>query len=109
MTATAQIVTQEIPGALAVPNAALRYEPPRTNDAQSFNITRIFMPRMPRFERSASKAGANGERTLWILDSGTPRQVTVKTGVTDGIYTEILSGDIAAGAEVITSSRAAAK
>ena len=109
MTATAQVVTQEIPQALVVPNAALRYEPPKANGSQGFSITRLFMPRMPRFERSVSKAGANGERTLWILENGAPKQVTVKVGASDGTYTEVVSGDLAAGAEVITASKQAAK
>ena len=109
MTATAQVVTQEIPQVLVVPNAALRYEPPKANGNQGFSFTRLFMPRMPRFERSSNKAGANGERTLWILDNGAPKQVTVKTGASDGTYTEVVSGELAAGAEVITASKQAAK
>ena len=109
MTATAQIVTAEIPQVLAVPNTALRYEPPKANGNQSFSITSLFMPRMPRFERSSNKAGVNGGRTLWVLDNGTPKQVTVKTGASDGTFTAIVSGDLVAGAEVITAAKPGAK
>lgn len=109
MTATAQIVTQEIPQALTVPNAALRYEPPRTSEGQGFSITSIFMPRPPRFDRSTNKTTASGERNLWILEDGTPKSVTVKTGATDGLRTVILTGDLAEGAEIIVSSRQTAK
>lgn len=108
MTATAQIVTQETPDALAVPNAALRYQPPRTRESQGFSITSIFMPRMPRFERS-SNAAADGERTIYVLENGAPKPVTIKTGVSDGKLTEVVSGDLKAGDEVITSSKQAAK
>ena len=105
MTATAQIVTQELPNALTVPNAALRYEPPKAESSQSFSITSIFMPRMPRFERSSNSANLNGERNIWVLENGLPKAVTVKTGATDGSNTEIVSGDLPEGAAVITSSR----
>ena len=108
MTATTQIVALEIRDALAVPNAALRYEPPRQTKSQGFSITSIFMPRMPRFEKSATPA-ADGERTLWVLKNGAPVAVKVKTGVSDGSLTEIISGDLQPGAEVIISSRQAAK
>lgn len=109
MTATAQIVTQEIPDALTVPNAALRYEPPKAESSQGFSITSIFMPRMPRFERASNGANPNGERNLWILENGLPKAVTVRTGATDGRSTEIVSGDVPEGTAVITSSRQAGK
>jgi HlyD family secretion protein len=108
MTATAQIVTQEVPDALAVPNAALRYAPPKTADARGFNITNFFIPRMPPSQRSANPP-ANGERTIWVLENGVPKAVAVWTGVSDGKQTEIVSGDLATGAQVILSSKAAAK
>jgi HlyD family secretion protein len=108
MTATAQIVTQEIPNALTVPNAALRYEPPKVRNGEGFSITSIFMPRMPRFEKSSNQA-TSGERSLWVLENGQPKMVMVKTGVSDGILTEILSGELQQDAEVIITSRQAAK
>ncbi|WP_373503973.1 efflux RND transporter periplasmic adaptor subunit [Aestuariivirga sp.] len=108
MTATAQIVTQELPDALAVPNAALRYAPPKTAESRGFSVTNLFIPRMPRAQKSANPP-ANGERTLWILESGAPKPVMVKTGVTDGKQTEVISGDLAPGAQVILSSKAASK
>jgi HlyD family secretion protein len=108
MTATAEIVTQEVENALAVPNAALRYQPPKAPESRSFSIINLFIPRMPRSEKQVSPP-AGGERTLWVLENGTAKPVTVRTGVTDGKMTEITSGDLAAGAEVIVSSRTAAK
>ena len=108
MTATAQIVTQEIPQALAVPNAALRYEPPKVEESGGFSITRVFMPQMPRFPRSTNTNGP-GERSLWVLENGAPKEVKVKTGLTDGKLTQVVSGDLAEGAQVIVSSRQAAR
>ena len=108
MTATAQIVTQEVEGALVVPNAALRYAPPQQAEAQGFSITNLFIPRMPRFQK-AENPPTGGERSLWVLDNGLPRQVTVRTGVSDGSFTEIVSGDLKEGMKVIVAARQAAK
>jgi HlyD family secretion protein len=108
MTATAQIVTQEVDNALAVPNAALRYAPPRVEKPQGWSVTNLFIPRMPRADKQTAPA-ANGDRTIYVLENGAPKAVVVKAGVSDGKMTEIASGDLAEGAQVITASRQASK
>jgi HlyD family secretion protein len=107
MTATAQIVTQEVPGALAIPNAAFRYQPPREAKPQGFSVTSLFIPRMPRSERQQAPS-ADGERTVYVLENGAPKPVKVKSGVSDGKLTEIVSGELKEGDQVIISSKAAA-
>jgi HlyD family secretion protein len=57
MTATAQIVTQEVENALSVPNAAFRYAPPRQERSQGFSVTSLFIPRMPPRERGQAPFG----------------------------------------------------
>ena len=106
MTATAQIVVQEVPDALAVPNAALRYAPPKEQKSQSFSVMNLFIPRMPPATKN-SAPGADGMRTLYVLDNGAPKAISVHAGVTDGKDTEILSGEVKAGEQVIISSKAA--
>lgn len=106
MTATAQIVTREVEQALAVPNAALRYSPPREEKSQGFSVTSLFIPRMPRTERGTAPS-ADGERTVHVLENGVPKPVKVRVGVSDGKQTEILSGEIREGEQVIISSRPA--
>ena len=108
MTATAEIVTRKIDQALTVPNAALRYRPPRSAGDQGFSITNIFIPRMPRFEKSSSGVNAEGERSLWVLENGAPREVKVRTGASDGQSTVVLSGDLKPGDAVITGTHQAA-
>ena len=105
MTATAQIVVQEVPGTLAVPNAALRYEPPKQEKSQGFSVMNLFIPRMPPAVKNTAPA-ADGVRTLYVLENGAPKAVTVHVGVTDGKDTAIVSGDLKAGDLVIVSSRA---
>lgn len=96
MTATAQIVVRELKQILAVPNAAFRYQPAKEQAGSGFNLTSLFMPRMPRSEKTPPPP-ANGERTLYVLKDGTPQEVRVKTGASDGTLTEILSGDLKVG------------
>lgn len=106
MTATAQIVVQEVPDALAVPNAALRYSPPKEQKQPGFSVMNMFIPRMPPARKNTAPA-ADGTRTLYVLENGVPKEVTVHVGVTDGKDTEIVSGEIKPGEQVITSSKAA--
>lgn len=105
MTATAQVVVNEVRDVLAVPNAALRYAPPRPQTSQGFSITSLFIPRMPRSEKSAPLS-ADGDRTVYVLEDGSPKAVKVHSGVTDGKETEILSGDLKVGDAVIVSAKA---
>jgi len=109
MTATAQIVVKEFDDALTVSNAALRYEPPKRAERQSRGIMAIFMPRMPRFERTSNTETASADRAVWILKDGKPERVAVTTGATDGKRTEIVKGELAAGDAVVTGSQQAGK
>lgn len=106
MTATAQIVVQEVPDALAVPNAALRYTPPKEQKQPGFSVMNMFIPRMPPARKNTAPA-ADGTRTLYVLENGAPKEVTVHVGVTDGKDTEIRPGELKPGEQVIISSKAA--
>lgn len=56
-----------------------------------------------RFEAVlASRAGAEAARTVWVPGSGgAPVGVPIRLGISDGSFTEVVSGDLAAGQEVI--------
>ncbi len=92
MTANVDIIVREVNGVLTVPNTAFRYQPTPVAEAKSFSITSMFMPRMGRQQVKAAPAAADGTRTLYILENGSPEAVQVKTGSTDGTRTEVLSG-----------------
>ncbi|HEV2081192.1 MAG TPA: efflux RND transporter periplasmic adaptor subunit [Brevundimonas sp.] len=47
-------------------------------------------------------AGGGGRGTVWVLRDGRPVQVSVRTGATDGSYTEVLGGELKEGDQVIT-------
>jgi HlyD family secretion protein len=105
MTATAQITVQEISGALLIPNAALRYSPPAAAKQESFSLSRLFLPRMPRSERTAKTETAAGERVVWVLKDNTPQSLNITTGASDGKMTEVVKGELDPGALLITAAK----
>jgi HlyD family secretion protein len=94
MTATARITVEQYQNALTVANEALRYQPPVQQEAESFSITRMFMPRFPRAQRGKREASADGMRSVYVLENGTPVERRVKTGATDGKQTIITEGNL---------------
>ena len=109
MTATAQVTVQEISNALLVPNAALRYSPPVAAKQQSFSLSRLFLPRMPRNQKSARTETVSGERTVWVLKDNAPAAVQITTGATDGKMTEVVKGDISPDDLLIIAAKQAGK
>jgi HlyD family secretion protein len=98
MTATADITVAEIADALTVPNAALRYAPapePKAEDDRSGLLGMI----IPQGFEDAARAD---NRTLWVLRDGSPLEIAVRPGETDGRRTAILEGDLKPGDLVIT-------
>ena len=79
MAADVRIVLHRRESVLKVPNAALRF-------------------RMPGDKPNRSGA------TVWVLDEGEARPVEVRTGITDGAFTEIADGRLSEGASVILES-----
>ncbi len=108
MTATAEITVQNIEDALLVANAALRFSPPAEQGTDnSGGLLRKFLPGPPRFRAASEKEKSGSDRTVWVLRDGAPVAVDVKIGATDGRHTEIVSGDLVAGAPVIIDTVAA--
>ena len=104
MTATAEIHTAEIASALLVANAALRYTPPATDTGDQRSLLRRLMPGPPPMRKASVREDTGPDRTLWVLRNGTPQQVKVAIGASDGKRTEVVSGDLAEGDAVITDS-----
>lgn len=88
LTANVKFILDERKNATAVPNAALRFLPPAESG--------ISIPET-----------APGERLVWYLDqSGKPAPIKVRTGLNDGMNTEIISAEkeITADFHLITGS-----
>ena len=97
MTATAEVTVKTVESALLVPNAALRFVPQSvamkeaTAESNAADAAATNAPRDP----SAGRVFVKG-------DDGQPVERKVKIGVTDGVTTEILEGEIKEGDEVLT-------
>ncbi|MGV1869640.1 efflux RND transporter periplasmic adaptor subunit [Agrobacterium rosae] len=105
MTATANIVVQQVKDAILVPNAALRYTPPRESASRGGGLMGLFRP--PRMGRQRGGGGAGEDstkRSVWVLRNNQPVSVQVETGATDGQFTAIKSGDISPDDQIITDA-----
>ncbi|MET2826183.1 efflux RND transporter periplasmic adaptor subunit [Mesorhizobium shangrilense] len=106
MTATVSVVTKQAKGVLTVPASAFRYRPAQ-QAARGWSLSDLFTGGMRRpggNRPPQTKAPTDGSRTLYVLEGGKPRPVSVKIGSTDGELTEITSG-LDEGAQVITASQ----
>ena len=106
MTATADIVVNQVTDGLLVPNVALRFVPIDTTKAASGGsvLTKLFpRPRRPQKPKTPEPIGKQGR--VWILENNEPVPVAVTTGMTDGIMTEITDGSIRPGMELVVDAR----
>jgi HlyD family secretion protein len=105
MTAFVRIRVGDVHDVLKVPNQALRYKP-KSGDRKG--------------RRSGGSGGGGGQggkdsgdapvrlkagvepQRVYILSHGKPKKVIVKTGLTDGKFTEIKAGELKPSDEVIT-------
>lgn len=103
MTANVAIIVAHKDDVLQIKNAALRYRPP---DATPVETKRTSASRPGRPGGGRSNAGQEGraERTVYVLPSGAsrPQPVQVKTGISDGITTEVIEG-LKEGDRVVTA------
>jgi HlyD family secretion protein len=99
MTANVTFVYATRKDAVRIPNAALRFRP----DAAT--ITLMTGP------AAAPPPGREGlaadQRLVWTLRGGTARAHVVRIGVSDGMTTEMVDGDLQAGDVVVTEATAA--
>lgn len=112
MTATAEIIVEEVRDALLIPNPALRFTPAsEQTSTQSVSLLQRLLPRPPSatFRAPGAPQGASGRRTVWVLRDRVPAAVEVTIGATDGRKTEILEGELSPGAPVIVDSVTASR
>jgi HlyD family secretion protein len=107
LTANLQFEVSRRTNALLVPNAALRWRPtpamvpPEIRSAFDRSELRTKAAPTRRLARKASEDGTTAG-TLWVAAGEEHvRPLPVKIGPTDGILTEIVSGEIKEGASVI--------
>ncbi len=105
MTATAEILVDEVSNALLVPNSAFRFAPPivEKKPQTSGGLLGLIIPRPPEKPAPAPVPAQDGTRTLHILKDGMATPVQVKPGATDGQLTAVTGEGLVEGALVITS------
>jgi HlyD family secretion protein len=117
MTANVTFVWSERPGALAVPNAALRFRPkPEQLSAAASASAAVTAASSRRGEGGGARGeGAAGRgdggggasrvgRSVWVLRDGQPVRVPIKPGLSDAAWTEVVEGSLAPGDAVNTDS-----
>jgi HlyD family secretion protein len=98
MTATAEITVKRMDNALLVPNAALRFTPPKQakkDDPKGEDgIMGKLLPHPPPPPAKKSESQIRAGPRVWILADDTPVAVPVETEATDGTLTAIKDGSI---------------
>jgi len=109
MTATADIVTMHKQSVLLIPNAALRFRPAtdgQGSDASKGGIASAIVPGPRRRQNQATRSVTTergAQQTVYVLgDDGQPRAIRITTGDTNGVLTEVTSGELRPGMKVIT-------
>lgn len=90
MTATVSFLVDAVHGVLRVPNAALRYRPSATLLATAV--------------RDTTKVAGTSRGELWVAGpDGRLRSIAVRTGLSDGQYTEVEGVGLAEGKQVVAA------
>ena len=90
MTANTRIPVQVRENVLRVSNSALRYKPADDKPGPAV--------KPPQTQQK----GPQAQQTVYVLNSaGTPEPRKIQVGISDGLYTEVVSGDLREGEAVI--------
>ena len=107
MTATADITVKKVENAILLPNAALRFAPliKEKEAASNGSLLSKLLPRRPRSSPEKRKDDtADNKQRVWILRDKQLVAIAVMTGVSDGKMTEVISGDIEPGMELVVDT-----
>jgi len=104
MTANVSVKIAHRDNALQIKNAALRYRPADATPAATRPPT-SGTPGSPR--PGGAREGRGSERTVYVLLGNRPQPTQIKTGISDGVVTEVLEG-LKEGDRVVTAELNAA-
>jgi HlyD family secretion protein len=92
MTAYVDIILEQRENVLLLPNAALRFKPQVNKDKKSNSNSAT---------SAKSNAKNRGLAKVYVLENGQPKEVRVKTGISNGKFTEVLSDELKIGSTVV--------
>lgn len=90
MTASASIITDTLKNVTVLPNAALRFSPPLSDDEEK-----------EKKKKHAIQEADKGEY-VWVLKNNTPTKIKVTIGKSDGISSVVTSSSLKIGDLIIT-------
>jgi HlyD family secretion protein len=120
MTATAEIEVASRDNVVRVPNTALRFRPsaevfaalgqaapeqnpPGPRPATTGDASRAVRVSTRDGDDASGQAPAGTRGEVWVHENGALRRIPVRVGLSDGSHTELLSGDLTPGTEVVTA------
>ncbi len=120
MTANVSVVYADKERVTRIPNAALRFRPtekdgispepaaPDRDAARPAATSPVVVMREQSGAEARPPASAGGPKpyVVWTLENNIPKRVPITIGISDGTLTEVASGDLKEGREVITESLA---
>jgi HlyD family secretion protein len=104
MTANVSVLVAHREGVLKISNAALRFRPEFVKSGEAENKRKGDLSKGPQL--SGSGKSSQGEEKLtgrvWVLSpEGKPKPITIVLGITNGSFSEVVSGGLKEGTEVI--------
>ena len=113
MTANVSIIIAHKDNVLQIKNAALRYRPANASSAETgASFANAAAAAGSTSSTSARPQGSPGarerrgsDRTVYVLSSSRPKPVQIKTGISDGVVTEVVDG-LKEGDQVVTAELA---
>ena len=107
MTANAKIITKNIKDQILIPNSALRFTPKNSTEKTATKPASFGTPPNFRAQGSVTKdnKAKDGLVTIYILESGKPKELKVKVLDSDSKQSSIFSETLKIGDEVIISQK----
>jgi HlyD family secretion protein len=101
MTANVSIIIAHKDNVLQIKNAALRYRPAEATPGE----VRASSPARAGTRGGVGHEQRTSERTVYVLSGDRPQPVQIKTGISDGVVTEVIEG-LKEGDRVVTAELA---
>lgn len=102
LTANLRFEIERRDNVLLVPSQALRWKPKPEQVQPEFRSLLVEPPRRRGAVPSEAESAARRTRgTVWVEEPGGLRPVTIGLGATDGVSTEVASGELPEGAKVV--------
>ncbi len=106
MTANVSIVVASKEGVLKVPNTALRFKPTEKDGVspQAASAEGVGGSSAPLRGKTGARPTGARSYAVWIMQKHAPQRVPVTIGISDGTFSELTTGNLREGQEVIVES-----